>query len=170
MQSKISIVKLDTEISPNLLSKAYALNQLNVPEVGSLKDEQEFRALIDVAKINFFVYKDNDLIGFMVCMTEGAKYHSENYKFLSKKFNSFIYVDRIAIDKNSRRLGIGNSLYRMIAEDLSPRTVICCEVNTVPKNTVSLKFHDSLGFKACGSKDFADGHSVIYLYKDFSAK
>mgnify|MGYP005665860155 CR=1 FL=1 len=59
MQSKISIVKLDTEISPSLLSKAYALNQLNVPEVGSLKDEQEFRTLIDVAKINFFVYKDN---------------------------------------------------------------------------------------------------------------
>ena len=141
-----------------------------MPEVGSLKDEQEFGALIDIANINFFVYKDNDLIGFMVCMTEGAKYHSENYKFLSKKFNSFIYVDRIAIHKNSRRLGIGNSLYRMIAEDLSPRTVICCEVNTVPKNTVSLKFHDSLGFKACGSKDFADGHSVIYLYKDFSAK
>ena len=79
MQSKISIVKLDTEISPSLLSKAYALNQLNVPEVGSLKDEQEFGALIDIANINFFVYKDNDLIGFMVCMTVGAKYNSENY-------------------------------------------------------------------------------------------
>ena len=76
----------------------------------------------------------------------------------------------MCIRDSSRRLGIGNRLYRMIAEDLSPRTVICCEVNTVPKNTVSLKFHDSLGFKACGSKDFADGHSVIYLYKDFSAK
>ena len=126
--------------------------------------------LIDVAKINFFVYKDNDLIGFMVCMTEGAKYHSENYKFLSKKFNSFIYADRIAIDKNSRRLGIGNRLYRMIAEESIPRTVICCEVNTVPKNTVSLKFHDSLGFKACGSKDFADGHSVIYSTRTFLAK
>ena len=170
MQSKISIAKLDTEISPSLLSKAYALNQLNVPEVGSLRNEQEFGALIDIAKINFFVHIDNDLVGFMVCMTEGVKYQSENYKFLSKKFNSFIYVDRIAIHKNSRRLGIGNRLYKMIAEDLSPRTVICCEVNTVPKNFVSLNFHDSLGFKECGSKDFADGHSVIYLYKDLSEK
>ena len=56
MQSKISIAKLDTEISPSLLSKAYALNQLNVPEVGSLRNEQEFGALIDIAKINFFVH------------------------------------------------------------------------------------------------------------------
>ena len=69
MQSKISITKLDTEISPSLLSKAYALNQLNVPEVGSLRNEQEFGALIDIAKINFFVHKDNELVGFMVCMT-----------------------------------------------------------------------------------------------------
>ena len=137
MQSKISIVKLVT-IRKSIESKAYALNQLNVPEVGSLKDEQEFRTLIDVAKINFFVYGSNDLIGFMVCMTEGAKYHSENYKFLSK-IAFFHYVDRIAIDKNSRRLGIGNRLYRMIAEDLS-RTVICWRVIFVPKIPL-LKFH-----------------------------
>ena len=39
---------------------------------------------------------------------------------------------------------------------------VCCEVNTIPKNEVSLNFHHKNGFIEVGEHQF-DDHSVVYL-------
>ena len=41
---------------------------------------------------------------------------------------------------------------------------LCCEVNTFPKNEISLNFHAKNGFSRVGNQNF-DDHSVDYLKK-----
>ena len=41
---------------------------------------------------------------------------------------------------------------------------LCCEVNTIPPNDISIKFHEDFGFLQVGKHDFTD-HSVAYFQK-----
>tara|TARA_X000000368_G_scaffold356724_1_gene298857 strand:- start:79 stop:240 length:162 start_codon:yes stop_codon:yes gene_type:complete len=41
---------------------------------------------------------------------------------------------------------------------------LCCEVNTIPLNDISIKFHEDFGFLKVGKHDFID-HSVAYFQK-----
>jgi predicted GNAT superfamily acetyltransferase len=42
--------------------------------------------------------------------------------------------------------------------------LICCEVNSIPLNQISLDFHGKNGFLEVGERNFED-HSVKYLVK-----
>ena len=101
----------------------------------------------------------------MICFREKSDYHSENYKFFSKKEKKFLYVDRIAIKDSYRRKGIAKNLYSMIEIQANAESIpLCCEVNTIPLNDISIKFHEDFGFLQVGRHDFID-HSVAYFQK-----
>ena len=62
-------------------------------------------------------------------------------------------------------MGFGTQLYRYLDElAFEDSLPICCEVNSVPKNEISLNFHIKNGFKEVGEKNFHD-HSVKYFEK-----
>ena len=102
-------------------------------------------------------------------MFEGSKYQSENYLFFSNQLSQFIYIDRIAVDLPFRQKGLGTHFYNELARIRGERFVICCEVNSKPLNEPSIRFHKKNEFEECGTKDFEDGHSVIYLKKILSS-
>ena len=62
-------------------------------------------------------------------------------------------------------MGLGTMMYKYLdgvaGKDILP---ICCEVNSAPRNEISINFHIKNGFKEVGQKDFED-HSVIYYIK-----
>ena len=98
-------------------------------------------------------------------MREGCTYQSENYKFFTKRLKKFLYVDRIAIDINHRREGLGKSIYEDIFNLAKIESLpIALEVNIEPINQPSLDFHEKLGFGRIGVKKFVD-HSVAYFLK-----
>ena len=41
---------------------------------------------------------------------------------------------------------------------------LCCEVNIIPLNQISIKFHEDFGFSQVGKNHFID-HSVAYFQK-----
>ena len=102
-------------------------------------------------------------------MFEGSKYQSENYLFFSSQLSQFIYIDRIAVDLSFRQKGLGTKFYNELERIRGERPVICCEVNSKPLNEPSIRFHKKNEFIACGTKDFKDGHSVIYFKKILSS-
>ena len=77
----------------------------------------------------------------------------------------FLYIDRVVIKESHRRRGAGSYLYEHLY-DLGKKEGIplCCEVNIIPKNQISLNFHYKKGFKDDGEREFKD-HSVRYLKK-----
>ncbi len=144
----------------------HLLNQQNTPEVGDVPDIENFKQLIKFSENILIAEKDSKLIGFVLCMKQNQMYKSKNYLYLSSKFSEFLYIDRIAIGKKYRRLGIGKTMYEKIIEAAKLTEVpLLCEVNTKPKNGPSLAFHKYLGFEEIGKNDF-DGSSVVYLKKE----
>ena len=161
----LKVTKLIKNPSNSLLENLYSLNQENVPEVGPIEDIESFSKLFELSSISLLVELKDEIIGFIICFRENSIYGSENYKFFNSKKDKFIYIDRVVIKSGFRRMGFGTYMYRLLDElaskDLLP---ICCEVNTFPKNEISLNFHSKSGFAEVGERDFHD-HSVKYFEK-----
>ena len=159
------IIKLGKNLSSRTLEYLYSLNQENTPEVGSISSSESFASLFYKSSINLLVEYKKQPIGFVICFRENLEYESLNYKFFNETKKNFLYIDRVVIKSQYRRMGVGTKVYKYLdevaAKELLP---ICCEVNSIPLNQISLNFHAKNGFVEVGEKDFKD-HSVRYLTK-----
>ena len=54
------------------LRAIYDLNQANTPEVGSLESMQHLKQLIEFSAYSLLVLKEDEIVGFIICMREGA--------------------------------------------------------------------------------------------------
>lgn len=155
-----------SSLEKNLLEQIFKINQENIPEVGNLYSLENFKNLLGMSYKNFYVTAANKIIAFVVCFKEGSTYDSKNYEFFCNQEKSFIYIDRIAIEKNYRRNKIGKSLYSIIQRIASKeKSPLCCEVNTLPINKPSIDFHHDFGFVQVGRQDFEE-NSVAYFKKE----
>ena len=155
----------NSSINKVQLQSIYNLNQANTPEVGSLESMQHLKQLIEFSSYNLLVLKENEIVGFIICMREGSTYWSENYQFFTEMLKKFIYVDRVAIDEQHRRAGLGQAIYEDLFSQANNESLpIALEVNTQPVNQPSLNFHEKMGFDQVGIRDF-DDHSVAYFIK-----
>ena len=155
----------EAQLNEAQFQSIYDLNQANTPEVGSLESIQHLKQLIEFSSYNVLVLKEGEIVGFIICMREGTAYESENYKFFTQRLKKFLYVDRVAIDEQHRRAGLGKAIYEDIfVQAISDSLPIALEVNTQPVNQPSLNFHEKMGFDRIGAKDF-DEHSVAYFIK-----
>ena len=155
----------EAQLNEAQFQSIYDLNQANTPEVGSLESIQHLKQLIEFSSYNLLVLKEDEIVGYIICMREGSAYGSENYKFFTQRLKKFLYVDRVAIDEQHRRAGLGQAIYKDIfAQAISDSLPIALEVNTQPVNQPSLNFHEKMGFDRIGAKDF-DDHSVAYFIK-----
>ena len=159
---------LEEPYSSSDLDEIWAINQENIPEVGSVQDIERLKKLIDWSS-HVIVVRDEEIAGFILLMREGKDYDSLNYDFFNSKDYPFLYVDRIAIKDGHRRKGLGRMIYeKTINLSQKLNVITCCEVNTIPRNDPSLAFHDSFGFQEVGTKDYED-HSVVYLTRSLSS-
>ena len=160
------ILGIKQPISKELLEDIYRLNQENTPEVGSLPSAQSLQELIKISSNTFYFSKNDELIGFIICFRENSVYGSENYKFFNKNKKKFIYIDRVVVKDGYRRMGFGTKFYKYLDKVASEQLLpICCEVNSIPRNEISMNFHINNGFKEVGNRDFQD-HSVKYFEKN----
>ncbi len=91
--------------------------------------------------------------GLLIVLDETADfYDSPNFEFFADRHGSFYYVDRIIVGQALTGQGVGRRLYADLTEWIgrSGGGHLCCEVNTQPPNPVSHKFHQAIGFTACG--------------------
>jgi predicted GNAT superfamily acetyltransferase len=159
------IIKFNRSLPSNTLENLYKLNQENTPEVGSIRSYESFTSLLDISSINLLIEYKKQSIGFVICFRENLEYESLNYKFFNETKQKFLYIDRVVIQSDYRRMGFGTRVYKYIDEVAAKESLqICCEVNLIPLNQISLNFHAKNGFTKVGERDFKD-HSVRYLQK-----
>ena len=76
-----------------------------------------------------------------------SEYSSPNFLYFKKKYNDFMYIDRIAISEKYHRKGFGSLIYKELYNQSKNLGIpLCCEVNTKPINQQSLDFHKKLEF------------------------
>ncbi len=127
--------------------RVLALNAANVPEVGEM-DEAKLAGFEEWAPFFEVVDVEGAIAGFLIGLTEEAPYGSPNFRWFADRHERFAYVDRIAIDETHRGAGWGPALYRSFEAWVRDggRDLLCAEVNTVPPNPRSLRFHELFGF------------------------
>ena len=149
------------------LNQLHAINEAAVPGVNSL-DYPEFESLLnsgsDLVRVALV---SGRIAGFVSCMQEGRAYESVNYRWISARYKSFSYVDRVVIDASQRGAGLGAKLYGSIFDTWSQtHDVLLAEVNLEPPNPGSQRFHERMGFKPVGERWNDDAtKGVIYLEK-----
>lgn len=159
------ISKFSRSFPSNTLENIYSLNQENTPEVGSIRSLESFALLLDRSSINLLISYKKQVIGFVICFRENLEYESLNYKFFNGSKQKFLYIDRVVIKSDYRRMGFGTRVYKFLDEIAAKESLpICCEVNSIPLNQISLNFHAKNGFIKVGEKEFKN-HSVDYLEK-----
>jgi predicted GNAT superfamily acetyltransferase len=141
------------------LPRILEINQPARPALGDL-DLERLTALFHQAE-HCLVVDDGGVRGFVLALGPGQPYASSNYRWFCDRYQAFCYVDRIAMDADSRGLGLGAQLY----EELFRRTSdpVTCEVNVVPMNAGSLRFHERLGFVGVGEQDTEGGAKRVRL-------
>ena len=92
------------------LEEILAINQANIPEVGSVADMGRLKSLLDWSS-HLIVIRKDEIAGFIILMREGQDYDSLNYDFFNSQDYPFLYVDRIAIKDGHRRKGLGRKIY-----------------------------------------------------------
>lgn len=139
------------------------LNNAAVPAVNAL-DLAQLTELVNLSAVALTV---EALECLLVALRPGLPYASANYRWFSERYPDFLYVDRVVVAPESRDAGLGTELYAAVQKHAqalgAPR--VTCEVNVVPPNPGSQRFHERLGFATVGRLRSDGGKEVGMLAK-----
>lgn len=154
------------DLSGDDLGRVLEINQANTPEVGSI-DTDRLGFLFDESAIALAATFGAEVVGFVLVLPPGSTYNSVNYQWFANRFDDVMYLDRVAIDSDHRRLGLGRALYSAvfdrIAGDHADMTRLGLEVNVEPPNPGSMAFHRGLGFTEVGRHETPYGAVVSLM-------
>ena len=137
-------------LSQTDVQSIWAINEQGLPGTGQVS-QQELSDLLKLSALSLGVFREGEVLGFVICLSPGTTYSSLNYAWFNNKYNDFIYVDRIAVSLDHRDKGIGSKLYEeVIAYSQDNRTPIAAEVNLNPPNPGSMRFHHRFEFEEVG--------------------
>ena len=137
-------------LSQNDVPSMWAINEQGLPGTGQVS-EQEVSDLLTLSTLSIGAFREDELLGFVLCLSPDVDYGSLNYAWFNNKYNHFIYVDRIAVSLDHRDKGVGSKLYeKVIAYSQEKEVPIAAEVNLNPPNPGSMRFHHRFEFEEVG--------------------
>ena len=97
-----------------------SLNQKSLSAV-SHSNLEKMKHFLNISSY-FKIMHINDIpVGFIIGLLPGKDYTSENYVWINERYNSFVYVDRIIIEKTYRNSGLGFYVYDHLAKYFPPK-------------------------------------------------
>lgn len=147
-------------------ARVLELNQASVQELSAL-DEQRLEYILALAHRSLVAASaDDDVLAFALAIAPGADYDSLNYTTLGEMFESFLYLDRIAVADSARRKGLGAALYDAMEAAAAPFGRMVCDVNIEPRNDASLAFHAARGYHEVGELAHGEEKTVALMSKE----
>jgi len=155
------------------LPRVLEINNANTPGVSELTmSELE----TDIENCLHALAIDNELgevCAFCITFAPDAPDAGSNHQWFAERYESFVYLDRIAIDSNYQNRGLGAMLYQSVEQHMlksAEHSLLCCEVNLDPPNPGSLRFHNRIGFTEVGRHSPQQGYVVSLLMKDTTTR
>lgn len=151
-------------VRPEELTHLLALNQSNLPHVGSIS-LSEIQHLYNQASYFRLTELNGQPAGFLIAFDPHADYDSLNFLWFKKRYADFVYIDRIVIATEGRRKGMASALYRDLENFAAQRQIplMTCEYNLRPANEISRQFHHRYGFKEVGIQETENGKKTVSL-------
>lgn len=151
-------------VRPDELAALLALNQSNLPHVGSIS-MRDMQHLYNQATYFRVAELNGQAAGFLIAFEPQADYSSLNFLWFKKQYPHFVYIDRIVIAAKARRKGIASALYRNLEDFAVQRhfPLMTCEYNLRPPNEISRQFHRRYGFMEVGTQETENGKKTVSL-------
>ncbi len=141
----------------------WTINEQGLPGTGQVSVD-ELAVLMSLSNLSLGAYVEGELLGFVICLPPDTTYGSLNYAWFNKRYDAFVYVDRIAVLTARRNEGVGSALYRRVAAFAEERGVpVAAEVNLTPPNPGSMRFHQRFGFEEVGVLDHGNKSVTMFL-------
>lgn len=139
------------------------LNEAGVPNVNRVSPDT-VRWFLGNAVYFRVAVEQAAVAGFVTALGSDADYLSVNFRWFKERYERFVYIDRIVVAGWARRRGIARRMYEDLEAFSRPvAPLLACEVNTRPRNEVSLGFHERFGFRKVGSQDTEQGAKTVRL-------
>jgi len=141
------------------------VNEENV-EVLSPMDRNKLIEFMKISTLLWMAFVNGERAAFLIALDEKATtYDSENYRWFKQKYEHFLYIDRVVLDKSFRRIGLGKTLYENVFSFAKENNipVVTAEIDTIPYNESSLNFHKAMGFKEVGTQFVRNGSIKVSL-------
>jgi predicted GNAT superfamily acetyltransferase len=148
------------------LDAVWEINQENVPAVGE-ESIESLGEIVASSEIALGVLEDDRIVGFCLVLPPGASYNSPNYRYFAARYQDFAYLDRVAFRASHQGRGLGSTLYRELESRLD-RPLLTLEVNVVPPNEGSMRFHLRSGFVELEQRETRPGKLVSLMIKQLS--
>lgn len=102
---------------------------------------------------------------FLLAFRERAVYDSINYLWFENRYAQFLYVDRVVVGRPLQGQGAGKLLYEHLFRAAREAHVpyVTCEIDLVPPNAVSSRFHARFGFREVGRQAVDGGAKQVSL-------
>ena len=143
----------------------WVINEEGLPGTGQVSPA-ELTALLDLASFAVGAFENDLMLGFVMCLPPRTSYGSLNYAWFNQRYDAFLYVDRIAVAANQRDRGVGSALYERVVATAKEHTVpVAAEVNRLPPNPGSMRFHHRFNFVEVGTLDHGANKSVTMLLR-----
>ena len=153
---------------PDDFPALFSANEASVPGVGA-ETQESLMAWIEMSTCLVATNAEDQALGFITLMELGQPaYDSPNMRwfeaYAKETGKSVVYVDRIALLPDARGQKLGEALYGAAFERFKTFDEIGCEVNTLPPNPGSHRFHQRLGFREVGETTYRPGEQAVMFY------
>jgi uncharacterized protein len=126
----------------------------------SLLTPERFDRLIRSASVATFLAPGK---AFLLAFEQTDDYDGLHFKWFQRRYDRFLYVDRVVVSAEHRSHGYGRMLYADLftrAEKLGHDRIVC-EVNVQPPNPGSDRFHSAQGFREVGKATIDNGAKTV---------
>ena len=153
------------------VARVLEINNANTPGVSELtlsELETDIKNCLHALAID---NEHGEVCAFCITFAPDAPDAGANHRWFADRFESFVYLDRIAIDPTYQNLGLGVLLYQSVEQqmiDSAQHSLLCCEVNLEPPNPGSLRFHHRIGFTEVGQHSPQQNYRVSMLSKNLN--
>jgi predicted GNAT superfamily acetyltransferase len=155
----LNIGALSDEATPSIW---LALNNAHAEQLSYLTTERLRKLVVEA----FMAAKVGAGDALLIAFDQAADYDSENFLWFKRKFDRFVYVDRVVVSLAARGRGLARALYYALFKraELAGHERIVCEINLSPPNPESDRFHAALGFQEIGSAMIASGKKTVRYF------
>jgi predicted GNAT superfamily acetyltransferase len=153
------------------VARVLEINNANTPGVSELtlsELETDIKNCLHALAID---NEHGEVCAFCITFAPDAPDAGVNHQWFADRFESFVYLDRIAIDPTYQNLGLGVLLYQSVEQQMiasAQHSLLCCEVNLEPPNPGSLRFHHRIGFAEVGQHSPQQNYVVSMLSKNLN--
>jgi predicted GNAT superfamily acetyltransferase len=153
------------------VTRVLEINNANTPGVSELTMIELATDLKNSLHALVIDNEHGEVCAFCITFAPDAPDAGVNHQWFADRFESFVYLDRIAIDPTYQNLGLGVLLYQSVEQQMiasAQHSLLCCEVNLEPPNPGSLRFHHRIGFTEVGQHSPQQNYLVSMLSKNLN--